>query len=64
MPRDQVTVEEAYAEALVQLAHLQEQVILGRALITSLRKEVERGSQNAGNAGDAGRDDSPHHFSD
>jgi hypothetical protein len=61
---DGVTAEEAYAAALVEIARLQERLILGQALISRLKKEANDGPTRPGNTGDDRSDDPTQHFSD
>lgn len=61
---DAVSIEDAYAAALVEVGRLQEQVILGRARIASLKREVARGQEISSDTGDDGSSDPPCNFSD
>lgn len=61
---DRVTVEDAYAEALKEIAQLQERVIHGRALIASLKREVSNGRQSESDTGNGSPSHSAHGFSD
>jgi hypothetical protein len=65
MPKqpDAVSIEDAYAAALVEVGRLQEQVILGRARIASLKREVARGQENVSNTGNDGGGDPAGDFS-
>lgn len=56
---DRVTVEQAYAEALLEIGRLSERLIVSAALIKSLRDGGgECGAESAGAGGYAGGDDS------
>jgi hypothetical protein len=61
---DAVSLQDAYAAALVEIARLQERVILGQAFITALKRGEVDGPQSNGTSGDGGRNDPPHHFLD
>jgi hypothetical protein len=61
---DRVSADDAFAAALVEVGRLQQRVIMGEALIASLRREVTRGQENAKRPGDVGGDDPPGNFSD
>ncbi len=64
MPRDEVSVDEAYAAALVEIGRLHQRVILCQALITRIRKEGCDAEEDSGSPGNVRGDYSPHHFSD